>query len=104
MEIMDTTPAPPVALAKIPSLTKPPSIKVLKPAGKVTSRAARKPRTSRFMSKHERLMEKRNEERLSKYKVTKETWCKFSNIDMKKQIRQLIHIIILKLIVICQFM
>ena len=70
-ETMDTSPAPldlttPAPLTKIPSLTKPASVKALKP----TAKSSIKPRTTRFRSKHDRMMDKRHEERLEKYKVS----------------------------------
>ncbi|XP_052088293.1 uncharacterized protein LOC127725398 [Mytilus californianus] len=68
-EVMDTSPSVPTALTKIPSLTKPSSVKMLKPSLKTTVKTTRKPRTTRFRSKHERLLDRRNEERLEKYKL-----------------------------------
>ena len=77
-DVMDTTPAP---LAKIPSLTKPGSIKVLKGSPKPATlkglkaspkpviKGARKPRAPRYRSKHEKLADKRSEQLLEKYKV-----------------------------------
>jgi hypothetical protein len=64
--VMDTVPAP---LTKIPSLTKPPSIKVLKPSSTISLKGTRKPRTTCFKAKHTKMMEKRNEQLLEKYKV-----------------------------------
>ena len=70
---MDTTPTPlsptKAPLTKIPSLTKPSSVKVLKPSVKTTFKASAKSRNMKFKSRHERLMEKRKTERLEKYKV-----------------------------------
>ena len=63
---MDTVPAP---LAKMSSLTKPASVKVLKPSSTITLKDTRKPRTTRFKAKHTRMIEKRNEQLLEKYKV-----------------------------------
>jgi hypothetical protein len=60
---MDTVPAP---LAKMSSLTKPPSVKVLKPISTITLKDTRKPRTTRLKAKHTRMMEKRNEQLLEK--------------------------------------
>ncbi|OPL20686.1 hypothetical protein AM593_03501, partial [Mytilus galloprovincialis] len=68
-EIMDTSTSVPPALTKIPSLTKPPSVKILKPSVKITVKPIRQPRTTRFTSKHQRLMDRRNQERLDKYKL-----------------------------------
>jgi len=63
---MDTVPAP---ITKMPSLTKPPSVKVLKPSSTISLKGTRKPRTTRFKAKHTKMMEKRNEQLLEKYKV-----------------------------------
>ncbi|CAG2232712.1 unnamed protein product [Mytilus edulis] len=64
---METAPSTPARLVKIPSLTKPSS--PLKTSTKPTVNPSRNSRTTRFKSKHERMMNKRNEERLEKYKL-----------------------------------
>ncbi|XP_063405299.1 uncharacterized protein LOC134688474 [Mytilus trossulus] len=64
---METAPSTPARLVKIPSLTKPSS--PLKTSTKPTVKPRRNSRTTRFISKHERMMSRRNEERLEKYKL-----------------------------------
>lgn len=66
LAVIDTVPAP---LTAIPSVTKTPSVQVLKPSSTITLKGTRKPRTTRFKAKHSKMMEKRNEQILEKYKL-----------------------------------
>lgn len=66
-EVMDTVPP---AISKIPSLTKPGSIKTLKPSPKpVLKKVVGKPKSPKFKPKHTKLMDKRTDNHLDKYKV-----------------------------------
>lgn len=66
-EVMDTIPPP---ISKIPSLTKPGPVKVLKTSPKpVAKKVTGKPKSPKFKPKHVKLLETRTEKQLDKYKV-----------------------------------
>ncbi|XP_076078381.1 uncharacterized protein LOC143048542 [Mytilus galloprovincialis] len=65
-DVMDTVPAP---ITKIPSLTKPGSIKALKPTPKPVLKKTIKTKALRFKPKHDKLKDKRKNGLFDKYKL-----------------------------------